>query len=235
VAVDSPVIGISSYSEVARWGRWDQRATLLPQTYVDQVSAAGGVPVLLPPTEGIAGAIGRLDGLILSGGPDVAAERYGQQSGPLTVTRPDRDAAELALFRAALDARLPVLGICRGMQLMNVALGGTLIQHLPDVYGHDGHSSPEAGAHGEHKVTIGESGRLAGIFGPGLAAVPTHHHQGIDQLADGLTATAWAQDGLIEAFELDPVVSPLVIGVQWHPEAGRQQALFRALIEAAGA
>lgn len=233
-----PVIGISAYSERARWGVWDLPASLLPQSYVDQVVGAGGTPVLLPPVPGVEAAIGRLDGLILSGGPDVEPARYGEQPGPrTTVLRPERDAAEIALFRAALGAGLPVLGICRGMQLMNVALGGTLIQHLPDVVGHDGHS-PTPGATGEHKVTVGPSGRLAGILGEGARAVPTHHHQGVDRLGTGLVATAWAEDGTIEAIELDLAAAgvrarhPFTLGVQWHPEAGDDPSLFRALLAA---
>jgi gamma-glutamyl-gamma-aminobutyrate hydrolase PuuD len=150
------------------------------------------------------------------------------------VVRPGRDEAELALFRAALDAGKPVLGICRGMQLMNVALGGTLIQHLPDVVGHHGHS-PTPGAMGEHTITVGESTCLAGIVGTGAARVPTHHHQGIGKLGTGLTPTAWADDGTIEAFELDRSGHPFAIAVQWHPEASTERSLFRALVAAAGA
>ena len=228
-----PLIGISAYSEEAKWGVWDQRATLLPQTYVDAVTAAGGVPVLLPPVPGIEAAVGHLDALIISGGPDVSPDRYGQERGPHTkVVRPGRDQAELALFQAAIERGLPVLGICRGMQLMNVALGGTLIQHLPDVVGHDGHS-PVLNGMGEHKVEVGETGRLAAIFGPGNLAVPTHHHQGIDRLAGGLIPTAWAEDGIIEAVELDAGAHPFALAVQWHPEASTEPSLFRALVEAA--
>ena len=225
-----PVIGISAYSEQARWGAWDLPATLLPQNYADQVAAAGGAPVLLPPVPGIEAAVGGIDGLIISGGPDIEPARYGEQAGPrTTVVRPARDAAELALFGAALDAGVPVLGICRGLQVMNVALGGTLIQHLPDAVGHEGHS-PTPGTMGEHKVTIGAgSSRLAGILGCGTISVPTHHHQGIGRLADRLTATAWAEDGTIEAVELDG--TGFAVGVQWHPEAGEEPALFNALIE----
>jgi putative glutamine amidotransferase len=228
-----PVIGISAYSELARWGAWDRPATLLPQNYVDAVAGAGGVPVLLPPADGVERAVRALDGLIISGGPDVAPERYGAQPGPhTTVVRPGRDAAEFALFDAALGAGLPVLGICRGMQLINVAMGGTLIQHLPDVVGHDGHC-PRPGAHGEHKVTVDAGSRLAAIVGAGPAIVPTHHHQGIERLGADLVATAWAEDGTIEAFELDRAAHPFAIAVQWHPEAGDEHSLFRALVAAA--
>ena len=229
-----PVIGISAYSELARWGVWELQATLIPQNYVDRVAAAGGVPVLLPPVPGVAAAVARLDGLIISGGPDVEPTRYGEEAGPrTTVVRPGRDEAELALFRAALDAGKPVLGICRGMQLMNVALGGTLIQHLPDVVGHEGHS-PTPGAMGEHAITVGESSCLAGIVGTGPAKVPTHHHQGIGKLGTGLVPTAWADDGTIEAFEIDTGNHPFAVAVQWHPEAGAEDSLFRALVSAAG-
>jgi gamma-glutamyl-gamma-aminobutyrate hydrolase PuuD len=228
-----PLIGLSSYCEQAKWGVWDLRATLLPQTYLDAVAGAGGVPILLPPMPDVEVAVDRLDGLIISGGPDVEPDRYGAERGPHTkVIRPDRDAAELALFQAAIERGVPVLGVCRGMQLMNVALGGTLIQHLPDVVGHDGHS-PVPNGMGEHKVEIGETGCLAAILGPGNLAVPTHHHQGIDRLADGLTTTAWAEDGMIEAFELDAGTHPFALGVQWHPEASTEHALFRALVDAA--
>lgn len=227
----TPVIGISAYSEQARWGAWDLPATLLPQNYADKVAAAGGAPVLLPPVPGIDAAVSGLDALIISGGPDIDPARYGEQAGPqTTVIRPGRDAAEVALFGAALENGVPVLGICRGLQVMNVALGGTLIQHLPDAVGHEGHS-PTPGTMAEHKVTIGAGpSRLTDTLGAGPINVPTHHHQGIARLADKLTATAWAEDGTIEAVELDGDV--FVVGVQWHPEAGEELALFKALMEA---
>jgi putative glutamine amidotransferase len=238
-----PVIGLSAYCELARWGTWTEQATLAPHNYVEAVIGAGGVPVVLPPVPGVQAALDRLDGLIIIGGPDVEPGRYGQRPGPLTtVVRPERDAAELALLRAALDADLPLLGICRGMQLLNVALGGTLIQHIPDVVGHDGHS-PTPDAMGEHKVSVAPTSRLAAILSGQAAAggalcVPTHHHQAVDKLGDGLVASAWAEDGLIEAIEPDDAAGEggrhkFVIGVQWHPEADTDLSLFRALIAAA--
>jgi putative glutamine amidotransferase len=233
-----PVIGISASFQQARWGNWDAQATLLPRRYADRVSEAGGVPVLLPPAAGITEALRRLDGLVLSGGGDIDPARYGAaaaaQTGPLM---PERDAAELAVYHQARAAGLPLLGICRGLQVINVAAGGTLHQHLPDVVGHGGHS-PAEGSYGTHEVTVAPGSRLAGVLGksagPGLA-VPTHHHQAIDRLGGGLTATAWTADGIIEAIEPEPGDSAFLLAVQWHPEAGDDLSLFRALTLAAAA
>jgi putative glutamine amidotransferase len=230
----APVIGISAYSERARWGVWDTGAVLLPQQYCAQVAAAGGVPVLLPPLAGIELAVGRLDGLVLSGGADVGPGRYGAAAHEQTRgVRPDRDAAEAALLAAALGRGLPVLGICRGLQVINVARGGTLHQHLPDLVGHAGHG-PTPGAYGSHPVRVTPGSNLAGVLGrTELDGVPTHHHQAIDRLGDGLTAVAWTPDGVIEAVELDVPGCPFALAVQWHPEAGSDPALFRALVAAA--
>jgi putative glutamine amidotransferase len=243
---DQPVIGISSYAQQARWGAWDLPAILLPRRYTDMVAAAGGLPVLLPPTRGVAGVLGRLDGLILSGGGDVDPARYGAVRSDATgPANPARDEAELALARQALAARLPLLGICRGLQVINVALGGTLHQHLPDLVGHDGHS-PVACGYGSHLVKIASGSRLAGVLGrPGPQdeiPVPTHHHQAVDRLGAGLIASAWTADGVIEAIEFATAEpngpgrdgSGFALAVQWHPEAGQDQRLFRALIAAAG-
>jgi len=238
MASNRPLIGITAYCEQARWGVWDKLATLLPQDYVDAVTGAGGTPVLLPPVPGIESALPRLDGLIISGGPDVEPARYGEEPGPrTTVVRPDRDAAEIALFRAATGSGMPLLGICRGMQLMNVALGGTLIQHLPEVVGHDGHA-PTPGAMAAHPVRVRANSRLASVLGHSRASdnavsVPTHHHQGLARLGEGLRACAWADDGTIEAVE--SAGHPFAIAVQWHPEAGADLSLFRALVTAAAA
>ncbi|HEY7147735.1 MAG TPA: gamma-glutamyl-gamma-aminobutyrate hydrolase family protein [Streptosporangiaceae bacterium] len=233
-----PLIGISAYCERARWGVWDVEAMVLPRRYADRVAQAGGIPVLLPPAAGIEDAAARLDGLVLSGGGDIDPARYGAAASPHTTSvNTARDAAELALLQAALDRGLPVLGICRGMQLINVALGGSLHQHLPDVVGHAGHS-PRPGAFGDHDVTLAPGSRVAqiiGAAGPGRpVSVPTHHHQGVNRLGVGLTAAAWAADGTIEAAELDQAESRFVLAVQWHPEAGNDLSLFRALVAAAG-
>jgi putative glutamine amidotransferase len=231
---DLPVIGISSYSQQARWGRWDDAAVLLPRRYVDKVTMAGGLPVLVPPIEGAAALLARLDGLILSGGSDVDPARYGAPPDPAAGPfYPARDSAELDLCRHALASGLPLFGICRGLQVLNVALGGTLLQHLPDVVGTDSHS-PEPGAYGSHKVTVAPQTQLAGILGRPEAAVPTHHHQAIDRLGAGLVATAWTDDGVIEAVEFDHA-APFMVAVQWHPEAGDDLSLFTALTAAARA
>jgi len=233
-----PVIGISAYSQSARWGSWDLPAILLPKRYTDMVIRAGGLPVLLPPADGVTDVLPRLDGLVLSGGGDLDPALYGAEphaeAGP---PNPARDRAELELCKAALASGLPVLGICRGLQVINVALGGTLHQHLPDLVGNDSHS-PEAAGYGSHKVSVASGSQLSAILGRTEAAVPTHHHQAIDRLGAGLVATAWTDDGVIEAAEFgqpdaDTPGSGFMVAVQWHPEAGDDPSLFAALIAAA--
>jgi len=241
--MSAPVIGLSAYAEPAQWAFWQADAALLPMSYIDQVTEAGGVPVLLPPVPGVASVLGRLDGLILTGGGDVDPAGYGAPAHPRTSrVQPDRDQAELELLAAALAEGLPVLGICRGMQVLNVARGGTLCQHLPEEAGH----RPAPGTFGSHPVRLAPGSRLASMLWPGggqpgggqpgngelTLDVATAHHQGIDQLGDGLVPVAWAQDGLIEAVELAGP-HPFALGVQWHPEAGQDQRLVSALVTAA--
>ena len=233
---DSPVIGISCYAQPASWGSWQRvQANLLPRRYADAVAEAGGVPVLLPPLPGISAALDRLDGLILSGGGDIDPARYlaarDEASDP---ANPARDDAEFALCTAAMAAGLPLLGICRGLQVINVVLGGTLHQHLPDVVGHPGHS-PQRGGYGSHEVTVSPGSRLASVLGRTELAVPTHHHQAADRLGAGLVATAWTADGIIEAAEFAPSEghAGFMIAVQWHPEAGEDPSLFDGLVAAA--
>jgi gamma-glutamyl-gamma-aminobutyrate hydrolase PuuD len=192
------------------------------------------VPLLLPPAapEVAEAVLDGLDGLLLAGGADVAPERYGAPRDPHTgPARPDRDEWELALARAALTRDLPVLAVCRGMQVLNVALGGDLVQHLPDLVGSDLHC-PTVGAHGRHDVEVAPESRLALIIGTG-AEIATYHHQAVHRLGSGLTPVAWASDGVVEAVELDG--RSWVLGVQWHPEAHAGDELFAAFVRAAAA
>jgi putative glutamine amidotransferase len=225
-----PLIGISTYREQARWGAWDVPAVLLPASYADAVADSGGEPVLLPTGSGTVEVVGRLDGLVLAGGADVDPARYGAVPGPHTVPRPDRDAAELVVLQAALDADLPLLAICRGMQLLDVALGGDLLQHLPDVEGAGSHQLAP-GAFAQREVRTAPGSELHRLLGP-TVAVDCHHHQALDRIAPGLTAVAWAEDGLVEAVEA--AGRRFCLGVQWHPETGEDRRLFAALVDAAG-
>ncbi|MEV6427312.1 gamma-glutamyl-gamma-aminobutyrate hydrolase family protein [Nocardia sp. NPDC051463] len=229
-----PVIGLSTYSEQARYGPWDVESAVLPRSYIDMVEGAGGVPVLLPPA-GVAReeVVARLDGLVLTGGADIDPARYGAPPNPQTLdTRPDRDDFEFGLFAQARAAGIPTLAVCRGLQLVNVALGGTLIQHLPDVLGHTDHSRTP-GVFNIVRVSTVPGSRVAAIAGPELT-VHCHHHQAIDVLAGDLVAAAHATDGTTEAAEAR--TGPFLVGVQWHPEANAtDRRLMRALVEAASA
>ncbi|WP_394551549.1 gamma-glutamyl-gamma-aminobutyrate hydrolase family protein [Agromyces sp. MMS24-JH15] len=233
-----PLIGVTTYLEPARSGVWDVAASFLPRAYLDAVTDAGGVAVLLPPqpvTAEIArGVVASLDGLVVAGGADVDPARYGQEPHPRTgAPRTDRDAWEDALLTAAIDAELPFLGICRGAQVLNVALGGTLVQHLPDVVGSDRYQ-PAPAVFGEGVVTVEPSSRLAAVLGDARDPLPVHyyHHQALDRVADGLTVTARSEDGVIEAVELGSV--PFGLAVQWHPEANpADRRLFAGLVDAA--
>ncbi|MEU9391339.1 gamma-glutamyl-gamma-aminobutyrate hydrolase family protein [Streptomyces sp. NPDC048324] len=223
-----PLIGVSTYLEAgARWGVWELEAALLPAGYPRLVQRAGGLTAMLPPDapEHAAATVARLDGLVIAGGPDVDPERYGAERDPRTgPPAPARDTWELALIEAALAARLPLLGICRGMQLLNVALGGTLVQHL------DGHAV-EVGVFGRHPVKPVPGTRYAEIA-PEETSVPTYHHQALDRLGTGLMPSAYAADGTVEAVEV-PTADRWVLGVQWHPEMGDDLRVMQALVRAA--
>lgn len=236
-----PRIGLTTYLEVAQWGTWDRPAALVPQVYLDAVTAAGGTPLLLPQagSDGSAGGVGGgtdvgvvdvLDGLAIIGGADVDPAGYGEQPHAHTYSRPARDRHEVRLLEAARRADLPVLGICRGAQLVNVALGGTLHQHLPDRVGHESHQ-PAPGEFGAVVVRIEAGTRLAGILGPEVK-VPCYHHQALDRIGEGLRVCATAPDGTVEALEADG--PEWLVGVQWHPEedAGDLR-LFEAHVAAA--
>ncbi|MFC9283458.1 gamma-glutamyl-gamma-aminobutyrate hydrolase family protein [Streptomyces collinus] len=225
-----PVIGIASYLEPARWNIWDTRAAVIHESYVDGVTAAGGRAVVLPPDDRDADVLDRLDGLLLPGGVDLAPHHYGQARHPETDTEQRlRDAAELLLLRGALDRDLPVLGVCRGLQLLAVVHGGSLHQHLPDVLGHTGHC-PREGVFGAHEVEFAPDSVLGSVYGR-RARVNSHHHQGIAD-AGPLRVTARAGDGLVEGAE-DPA-HRFVVGVQWHPEVSGDHALFARFVAACG-
>ena len=226
-----PVIGITTYAQEASWGVWRLPAALIPLDYVDAVERAGGRPVLVPPSEeGVAETLDTLDGIVFSGGADVDPARYGADPHPETDTpQRRRDSGEMALLEAALERDLPTLAICRGFQLLNVARGGDLLQHLPDEVGTDEHKQVP-GAFMHHPVEVKEGTRLASMVGD-RSDVTSHHHQGIGRVGKGLVEAAWAGDGTLEGVE-DPS-KRFLVGVQWHPEAGEDEALFRNLVEEA--
>ncbi|KPI16341.1 peptidase C26 [Actinobacteria bacterium OK074] len=223
-----PLIGVSTYLEAgARWGVWQLDAALLPVGYPRLVQRAGGLAAMLPPDDPAhaADAVRRLDGLVIAGGPDVEPARYGAAREPRCgPPAPERDAWELALIEAALASGTPLLGICRGMQLLNVALGGTLVQHL------DGHVGDEVGVFGRHAVKPVPGTLYASIAAEGVE-VPTYHHQAVERLGAGLVGAAFAEDGTVEAVELPG--EGWVLGVQWHPEMGVDDRVMSALVRAA--
>lgn len=231
-----PVIGLTTYLEQATQGVWNVRAAFLPQQYFDSVTASGGIAVLLPPQPGpadaAAGVLDGLDGLILTGGLDVQPELYGAERHPLTdPARPDRDEWELALYRGAEERRMPVLAICRGLQLVNVAHGGTLHQHLPEALGTE-RFRIGGGVFATNTVSVDPDTRLAELVGAGDLEVHSYHHQGVDRLGAGLVATARTDDGLIQAFESDG--GGYLVGVQWHPEENAEdRRLFAGLVDEA--
>lgn len=229
-----PVIGISTYREAVSWGEWtDLAAAVVPAKYVDAVSAGGATPVLIPPLgafDDVASVVGRLDGLIVAGGSDVNPSRYSAEPHErTTVWRDDRDVSEMALLHAAGDLDLPVLGICRGMQMMAVVAGGSLHQHVPDIVGHTGHS-PGPQMYGEVEVATVDGTLAASILGAATFKVRSHHHQAVAE-APGYTVSAKDDDGLIQAMEIPG--RRFWLGVQWHPEVGTDPRLFQALASAA--
>ncbi|MFJ8746350.1 gamma-glutamyl-gamma-aminobutyrate hydrolase family protein [Embleya sp. NPDC127516] len=228
-----PLIGISTYHEESvRWGVWHLPAVLLPLDYPTHIQRAGGLAVMLPPDvpEAAAETVARVDAVVIAGGPDVRPTRYGAEPHPRTGPPNEaRDVWESALIEAALASNTPLLAICRGMQLLNVVLGGTLCQHLPDVVGHDGHTGPP-GRLSAH-VVAPIPGTLFASLGAEPYEVPTYHHQGVERLGRGLVPGARAEDGIVEAVELPG--DTFVLGVQWHPESGTDDRVARALIAAA--
>ena len=233
-AVESrPVVGITTHVTPASFGVWSLETALVPLDYVRAVERAGGRALLVPPfDEAVEETLDRLDGLVFSGGSDLDPALYGQEPHPQTTgVVPERDRAELALLRAALERELPVLAICRGSQVLNVALGGDLTQHLPELVGHDGHKRTP-GVFARHEVELEPGTRLERLLGARVE-VASHHHQGFGRLGSGLAAAARDADGTVEA--LEDGSRPFAVGVLWHPEATRDARLFEALVEQARA
>jgi putative glutamine amidotransferase len=230
----TPVIGLTTYRERAAWGVWSQLADLLPTQYAEAVEATGAVPLLLPPVGQVGAAdtvVSRLDGLVVSGGADVDPGRYGAAPHERTAGwRPDRDAWESALLDAADAVGLPVLGVCRGMQVMAVHAGGDLDQHTPDLVDHDRHS-PGGDEFGLIEVSTTPGTRVAGLLGERLA-VNCHHHQSV-RTHPGFVAAAHAADGSLEAMET--AGARFCVGVQWHPETASDVGLLAGLVRAASA
>jgi len=229
---NSPAIGITAYEVPASFSHWrDMGAVMVPSGYAHAVSAAGGLPVLLPPAAGIVQLLDRLDGIIFSGGSDIDARLYGQEQHPETLgVIPHRDAAEVALMEAALDRGMPLLGVCRGMQLLNVVLGGTLHQHLPELVDGSLHKAAP-GTFALHDVSVEPGSRLEQLVGPSVE-VHSCHHQSPDAVGRGLLVTARAPDGVVEGIELEG--ERFCVGVLWHPEEHAELGgpLFRGLVEA---
>jgi putative glutamine amidotransferase len=228
-----PVVGITTYVEPARWGAWELEAALIPYAYVQAVEQAGARALLVPPSvDGVVETLDALDGLLLSGGSDLDPETYGAEAHPATNgLRPERDRAELALLEGALARDMPVLAVCRGFQVLNVARGGDLVQHLPEVVGDEKHREMP-GAFSDHEVRIEDGSRLGAVLGA-RAPVKSSHHQGVGVVGTGLREVAWANDGTVEGLE-DPD-RRFAVGVLWHPEAGDDPKLIDALVAEARA
>lgn len=231
-----PVIGLTTYLEQAQCGVWDVLAAFLPAVYIDAVTRAGGTAVLLPPQpldEAAADAVlDGLDGLILTGGKDVDARRYGQQPHPANdAPRLDRDALEDVLLTRAIARDIPFLGICRGLQVLNTALGGSLIQHLPDAIGSSRYNAG-GGVFTPNPAIIEPGTRTAALLGDRVT-VQSYHHQAIDEVAPGLTVSARGDDGIVQAVDVDAMT--FGVAVQWHPEesATDDARLFAGLVDAA--
>lgn len=229
-----PAIGLCAALERARWGPWEEDAVLLPRSYARAVQRAGGLALMLPPdpaiTEDPDEVLGHLDGLVLTGGCDIDPGTHGSDPHPeVNGTSPERDSFEVALARRALERDMPVLGICRGMQMINVALGGGIEQHLPDVVGHEDHRHTP-GAFADHHVRLEPGSLAARVVGREQEAVKSHHHQALDGLGDGLVATGWAvEDGVVEAIEQPE--RRFALGVLWHPEEDEASRVVHALVE----
>jgi putative glutamine amidotransferase len=238
--VSRPVVGLCTALERARWSVWDQEAALLSRSYLTAVQEAGGLALMLPPDphaqEDPDEWLDLLDGLILAGGADVDPAAYGAERDRHTIgTVPERDAFEIALALRAMERDMPLLGICRGMQVMNVARGGTLIQHLPDDKGHEDHRRALGTfENADHDVRLQEDSVVRRLTGERLHGTKSHHHQGVDDVGEGFEVTGWATvDDLPEVIE-DPS-RRFAVGVQWHPEVDPTSPLVAGLVEQARA
>ena len=235
-----PAIGISTALARAQWGAWDRPAVLLALSYITAIQAAGGLAMMLPPDPHVVQApdevLDRIDGLILAGGADIDPASYGAERHPLTgATSSERDSFEIALTRRAVERDMPVLGICRGMQLLNVAFGGTLIQHVPDEVGHQDHRRHLGSFDGaDHEVRLSPGSLAADAAGEAVHRTLSHHHQGVASIGEGLAVTGYSSlDELPEALEAPR--RRFVLGVQWHPEADGESGVITALVEQARA
>lgn len=235
-----PRIGICAALERARWSVWDQRAVLLPLSYIAAIQDVDGLAIMIAPDPRLAEdpdeILDLLDALILAGGADIDPSTYGAEPHPETKgTVPERDAVEVALARRALERDMPMLGICRGMQLMNVALGGTLCQHVPDDVGHHEHRRVPGSFDGaDHDVRLVAGSLAAQVAGEEVHGTKSHHHQSVALLGDGLRVTGFSTlDELPEAIEVPG--HRFALGVQWHPEADPASPLIRELVAQAQA
>jgi len=230
-----PVIGICAAIESARWAAWEVLVNLLPRTYSLAVQRAGGLALILPPDDVAAESpdelLDMLDGLILAGGSDIDPGSYGARPHPETrATSPERDRFEIALGTRALERDMPVLGICRGMQMLNVIQGGTLNQHVRDLVQNDLHRHTP-GVFTDHRVKL-EPGSLAAlVVGAEMTEVKSAHHQGIEELGEGIVTSGYADDGLVEAIELPD--KSFAVGVLWHPEEDERSRVVGSLVEEA--
>ena len=224
-----PLIGVTTYVEQASWGHWRTEAALIPYDYVRGLERAGARVLLVPPDDtGVEETLDALDGLLLSGGNDLDPQSYDADAHPETTgSNPERDRGELALLEGALARDMPVLAVCRGLEVLNVARGGDLVQHLPDEVGHELHREVR-GVFSDHGVRIDAGSRLGTLLGGAVPTVKSHHHQGLGRVGAGLRVAAHADDGTPEAVE-DPA-RRFALGVLWHPEAGEDARLFEELV-----
>ncbi len=212
------------------YGNWNRHAAILPSAYVSAVERAGGIPMIIPPAGDMTVLLEAIDGLIISGGPDVSPEQYNQHPGPMTVEfYPNQDETEIGLISEALERDLPLLGVCRGMQILSVVHGGTLHQHLDDTPGHEGHGGYD-GTSTDHSVIVEQDSLLCSLMGESFSVNSTHH-QGVSDPGSLTISAVAGHDGLIEAVERRD--KKFCLGVQWHPEQYGHDLLFSALVEAA--